>query len=97
MRVIAKKILREFWGKYTDSEQQLKSWYSETSKANWKSPNELKAEYTKVSILKSGRAVFNICGNKYRLIVDINYERQWMFIRFIRTHDEYDKVDADKI
>jgi len=97
MRVIAKKILREFWGKYTDSEQQLKSWYSETSKANWKSPNELKAEYTKVSILKSGRAVFNICGNKYRLIVDINYERQWMFIRFIGTHDEYDKVDADKI
>jgi len=97
MRVIAKKILREFWGKYTDSEQQLKSWYNETSKANWKSPNELKAEYTKVSILKSGRAVFNICGNKYRLIVDINYERQWMFIRFIGTHDEYDKVDADKI
>ncbi len=97
MRVIAKKILREFWGKYTDSEQQLKSWYNETSKANWKSPNELKAEYAKVSILKSGRAVFNICGNKYRLIVDINYERQWMFIRFIGTHDEYDKVDAEKI
>lgn len=97
MRVIAKKILREFWVKYTDSEQQLKTWYKEASKAVWESPNDIKDEYAKASILKSGRVVFNICGNKYRLIVDINYERQWVFIRFIGTHKEYDKVDTDKI
>jgi mRNA interferase HigB len=97
MRVIAKKILRDFWGKYTDSEQQLKTWYKEALKANWKSPNEIKNEYAKASILKSGRVVFNICGNKYRLIVDINYDRQWIFIRFIGTHIEYGKIDADKI
>ncbi|MBW6536441.1 MAG: type II toxin-antitoxin system HigB family toxin [Mariniphaga sp.] len=97
MRVIAKKILRDFWGKYTYSEEQLKTWYKEASKAKWKNPNQIKGEYTKASILKSGRVVFNIGGNKYRLVVDINYERQWVFIRFIGTHNEYDKIDADKI
>lgn len=97
MRVIAKKILRDFWQKHADSEEQLKSWYKEASKANWKNPVDIKAEYTSASILKSGRVVFNICRNKYRLIVDINYVRQWIFIRFIGTHQDYDKVDADKI
>ena len=97
MRVVAKKILRDFWEKYTDSEQQLKTWYKEASKANWKNPIEIKDVYAKASILKSGRVVFNICGNKYRLITDINFERQWIFIRFIGTHIEYNKVDADKI
>ena len=97
MRVVAKKILREFWEKYTDSEEQLKTWYKEASKADWNNPAEIKEEYVKASILKSGRVVFNICGNKYRLIVDINYKRHWVFIRFIGTHKEYDKIDADKV
>jgi mRNA interferase HigB len=76
MRVIAKKILRDFWEKYTDSEDQLKTWYKEASRANWISPADIKNEYPKVSILKGGRVVFNICGNKYRLIAHINYLRQ---------------------
>lgn len=97
MRVIAKKILREFWDKHADSEEQLKTWYKEASQANWNAPADIKAEYSRVSILKSGRAVFNICYNKYRLIVDINYQRKWVFIRFIGAHKEYDKIDADKI
>ena len=97
MRVIAKKILREFWVKHNDAEHQLKTWFKEATKANWKNPNDIKAKYAKASILKSGRVVFNICGNSQRLIVDINYPRQWVFIRFIGTHKEYDKVDADKI
>jgi mRNA interferase HigB len=97
MRVIAKKALRDFWQKHADSAEQLKTWYREASKANWKSPVDIKAEYANASILKSGRVVFNICGNKYRLIVEINYIRQWVFIRFIGTHTEYDKVDAEKI
>lgn len=95
MRVIAKKILREFWQKYSDSEEQLKTWYKETSRADWSSPNDIKAEYAKASILKGSRVVFNICGNKYRLIVEVNYPRRWIFIRFIGTHSDY--VDADKI
>ncbi|HBS88656.1 MAG: addiction module toxin RelE [Bacteroidetes bacterium GWF2_38_335] len=97
MRVIAKKILRDFWEKKTDSEEQLKTWYKESSKSSWKTPGEILSEYPKASILKGGRVVFNICGNKYRLIVQINYIRQWVFIRFIGTHNEYDKIDADKI
>ena len=97
MRVFAKKILREFWVKHNVAEQQLKTWYKEVSKANWSNPNDIKAEYAKASILKSGRVVFNICGNKYRLIVEINYERQWAFVRFIGTHTQYDKIDAEKI
>ena len=71
MRVIAKKILREFWKKHADSEQHLKTWYNEASKAIWNTPAEIKAEYTSASILKNGRAVFNICGNKYRLIDEL--------------------------
>jgi len=97
MRVIAKKILRNFWSKHSDSEQQLKTWYKEASKASWSNPSEIKNEYARASILKSGRVVFDICGNKYRLVVDINYDRYWVFIRFIGTHSEYDNIDADKI
>jgi mRNA interferase HigB len=97
MRVVAKRILREYWEKQTDSEDQLKTWYREASKALWTFPSNIKSEYPKASILKSGRVVFNICDNKYRLIVKINYLRQWVFIRFIGTHNDYDNIDADKI
>ena len=97
MRVVAKRILREFWEKQTDSEDQLKTWDREASKAFWTSPANIKSEYPKASILKSGRVVFNICSNKYRLIVQINYLRQWVFIRFIGTHKDYDNINADKI
>ncbi|MBL4623784.1 MAG: type II toxin-antitoxin system HigB family toxin [Flavobacteriales bacterium] len=97
MRVFAKKILREFWEKHNDAEQQLKTWYKEASKAKWITPNDIKAEYIKASILKNGRAIFNICGGSYRLIVDVNYDRQWVFVRFIGTHGDYDKIDSEKI
>ena len=97
MRVVAKKALRDFWLMHNDAEDQLKTWYKEASGAQWATPNDIKAAYAKASILKSGRVVFNICGNKYRLVVDINYVRQWVFIRFIGSHEAYDKIDADKI
>ena len=97
MRVFAKKILREFWVKQNDSEEQLKTWYKEASKAIWTTPKDIKSVYVKASILKSGRVVFDICGNKYRLIVEVNYERQWVFIRFIGTHTDYGKIDAEII
>ncbi|RUA33294.1 MAG: type II toxin-antitoxin system HigB family toxin [Bacteroidetes bacterium] len=97
MRVIAKKILREFWEEHAETEEQLKTWYKEASKALWNNPTDIKNEYAKSSILKGGRVVFDICGNKYRLVVDINYERQWVFIRFIGTHSDYDKIDANTI
>ena len=64
---------------------------------NWKSPNDIKKTYANASILKSGRIVFNIKGNSYRLIVKFNFEKQWAFIRFVGTHAEYDKINADTI
>ena len=97
MRVIAKKILREFWEKHSDCEQQLKSWFKEASKAEWSNPNEIKAEYPSASILEDNRICFNIKGNHYRLIVKINYDYQMVWIRFIGTHSEYDKIDCSTI
>jgi mRNA interferase HigB len=97
VRVIAKKILREFWESHVDCEQTLKSWFLEASKATWKNPNEIKQEYPSASILNDNRVVFNIKGNKYRLIVRINYDYQMVWIRFIGTHSEYDKINATKI
>ena len=97
MRVIAKKILREFWETHSDCEQQLKSWYQEADKATWKNHNELKVDFPSASILNYNRVCFNIKGNNYRLIVRINFNYQMMWIRFIGTHAEYDKIDANKI
>ena len=97
VRVIAKKILRDFWEIHKDCEQQLKSWYQEADKAIWKNPNELKVDFPSASILNDNRICFNIKGNNYRLIVRINYHYQMIWIRFIGTHAEYDKIDANKI
>lgn len=97
MRVIAKRTLREYWEQNPDSEIQLTSWYREAIRVNWQNPNEIKGQFTSASILKNSRVVFNIAGNKYRLIVEINYKRGWVFIRFVGTHKEYDKIDANTI
>lgn len=97
MRVLAKKTLRDFWFKYPDCEQQLKAWFKETEDAVWKNTNQLKKDYPSASILINNRVVFNIKGNKYRLIVRINFNYQMVWIRFIGTHAQYDKIDAAKI
>ncbi len=97
MRIISKKTLREFWVKHTDSEQQLKAWYQEVNTADWKNPKRIKKEYPSASFLADNRVVFNIKGNTYRLIVKINYEYRIVWVRFIGTHAEYDKIDATKI
>ena len=97
MRVIAKKTLREFWQKHKDCEQQLKSWYQETSKAKWKSPKDIKREYPSASFLADNRVVFNIKGNHYRVICKINYDYLIVWIRFVGTHANYDTIDATKI
>ena len=97
MRRIVKKILRDFWLKHPDCEQQLKSWYNEAEIATWKTPNEIKRDYPSASILENNRIVFNIKGNNYRLIIKLNYHYQMVWIRFIGTHAQYDKIDATTI
>ncbi len=96
-RIFAKSTLREFWLNHPDSEQYLKTWYDTANNSDWKTPNDIKSTYASASILKDNRVVFNIKGNTYRLVVKINYEKQWIFIRFVGTHGEYDKIDANTI
>jgi len=97
VRVIARKALREYWAKHNDVESALKSWYSEVEKSEWNSPKNIKVDFPSASILSDNRVVFNIKGNKYRLIVKINYDFKIVWIRFIGTHSEYDKVNANTI
>ena len=97
MRIISKKTLREFWEKHKDSEQQLKSWFQETNSVEWKNPKQIKKEYPSASFLADNRIVFNIKGNKYRLIVKINYDHNILWVRCIGTHAEYDKINATKM
>lgn len=96
-RIFAKGALRDFWENRSDAEQYLKTWYDTAINADWKSPSDIKKSYANASVLKSGRIVFNIRGNNYRLVTKINFEKQWIFIRFIGTHEEYDKIDANTI
>jgi len=97
MRVIAKRTLREFWEKRGDCEQQLKAWYHEAERARWRSPNDVLKDYPTASILGQNRMCFNIKENKYRLIVKVNFHYAVMWIRFVGTHAEYDKIDANNI
>ncbi len=95
--IIAKRTLREFWEKHPDAAGSLQAWYAEAKAAEWKTPTEVKAQFRSASILKDSRVVFNICGNKYRLIVKINYDHGIIRIRFVGTHKEYDTIDAETV
>ncbi|MGD1863790.1 MAG: type II toxin-antitoxin system HigB family toxin [Phormidesmis sp.] len=101
MRIIARRTLREFYSqnnaKYADAKPGLDAWYQEAKKAEWRNPGDIKKLYKSASILKGGRVVFNIAGNKYRLIVWINYAAQIVYICFIGTHRQYDKIDAETV
>jgi mRNA interferase HigB len=97
MRIISKKILREFWATYTNSEQSLRAWHSKTKSAKWDTSSEIKNDYKNASFVANNRVIFNIKGNKYRLVVAINYDYQIVYIRFVGTHTEYDKIDVTKI
>jgi mRNA interferase HigB len=96
-RIFSKSTLRAFWEKHADAEQYLKTWYDTAMNTEWKSPSDIKQMYANASILKDSIIVFNIKGNSYRLVAKINYEKQWIFIRFIGTHTDYDKIDANTI
>lgn len=97
MRIISKKALRQFWLREPDSELELKAWHAEAKGADWKTPADVKAQYANASILKRGRVVFNICGNKYRLVVHVNYAVGIVFVRFVGTHQAYDRIDAETV
>ena len=94
MRIVALKALRDFWRLYPDAEQPLKSWADEVRKAAWRQPADIKITFRNVSILQNSRAVFNIRGNHYRLIVSVAYGFEAVYVKFLGAHAQYDAVDA---
>ena len=100
MRVIALSTLRSFWEdnpSFGDAKEPILAWYRHTLRADWALPAEVKADFRHASILRDGRVVFNIAGNKYRLVVAVKYTAQIVFIRFAGTHAQYDAIDAEEV
>lgn len=97
MRVIARRALREFWQRHPRAEQPLRAWYVEASKATWSRPQEIKDSYRHVSFMGDNRVVFNIGRNRYRLITHVNYDYSIVYIRFVGTHAEYDRIDPETV
>ena len=99
LRIIKIKTLKDFWSdpKYSNSEEPLKSWYAIAKSADWATPKDVKDQFGNASIIRDNRVVFNIAGNKYRLIVKFNYPYGVGYIRFIGTHKQYDDIDAEAI
>lgn len=97
MRIIARSTLVDFWINHPTSKEPLEAWYKETERADWKNTEDIKIRYQSASFLGDNRVCFNISGNHYRLIVKINYAYHVVYIRFIGTHSEYDKINAETI
>ncbi len=100
MRIIALSTLKAFLNRssaQTDAREPMMAWYNQVKKADWATPADVKREIRRASILKDGRVVFNVAGNKYRIVVWINYPYRVVYIRFIGTHRQYDEIDAQKI
>lgn len=97
MRILTKKRLREYWETHPQAEQPLKRWHDYVRKADWSSPVDVKRDYHTANILPDNRVVFNIGGNNYRIIVKIEYRFQDVYVRFIGTHTEYDRIDATTV
>ena len=97
MRIISKRPLREFWKRHADAEESLLAWYREVEKEDWDTPVKVKARYPNASILDDNRVVFNIRGNTYRLVVKINYPGRIVYVRFVGTHADYDRVNVREV
>jgi mRNA interferase HigB len=97
MRIYSKSTLRDFWEEHAEAQEPLKTWYAMAETARWNSPAEVKRLHPNASILRNNRVVFPIKGNNYRLIAAIHYDTQRLFVRFVGTHAEYDRIDAETI
>ena len=97
MRIISIKKLKDFWQKHADAEQQLKAWYAEVKNSDWNNHAAITKLFRTASILPNNRVVFNIKGNKYRIVTAINYDYKIVYIRFVGTHAEYDNINAGEI
>jgi mRNA interferase HigB len=94
MRVISVKALREFWKRHPDAEQSLRTWHDHVSRVSWRTPEDIKRDFASASFLANNSVVFNIHGNNYRLVTIIAYRVGIVYVRFVGTHQEYDRIDA---
>jgi mRNA interferase HigB len=94
MRIISVRTLKEWHIAYPKAMQSLLAWHEEVVKAEWSTPNELKSQFQNASIISDKRVIFNIHGNSFRWIVDIEYRLKIVFIVWFGTHQEYDKIDS---
>lgn len=99
MRILTKRTLRAFWEHPANrnSERALRHWYEIAECADWSGPHDVKAQFGNASVVGGNRVVFNIAGNRYRMVVKFNYTKRLGFVRFIGTHEEYDRIDAEQI
>ncbi|MEZ4732978.1 MAG: type II toxin-antitoxin system HigB family toxin [Caldilineaceae bacterium] len=97
MHLVSIQTLRKFWKLHPDAEKPLRAWYEAVTQAQWRTPAEIKADFATASFLGNNRVVFNIKGNDYRLVVIVEYRMGRMFVRFVGTHAEYDRIDAERI
>ena len=97
MRVYSRRTLREFWERNPDAQQALQAWYINVKHANWKTPSDIKASYQTASFLANGRVVFNIKGHSYRVVVVVEYSHGSIYIRFVGTHSQYNRIDVNTI
>ncbi len=97
MRVLATRALREFWSRHPDAQTPLIAWYDDARESDWATPGDIKRRYASASFLASNRVVYNLGGNKYRLVARINYAYGLVYVRFIGTHAAYDRIDAETI
>lgn len=97
MQVVSKKTLVEYYKTHKETKNQLEAWFFEVKKAEWDTPQDVKEKYGSASIIGNNRVVFNIKGNKYRLVAKINYKMKIVYIRFFGTHKDYNKINAEEI
>lgn len=97
MRIISRRVLRDFWEKHPDACVPLQTWFHDVERANWTTPAEIKRIFQNASFVASNRVVFNIKGNRYRLVVVVVYQHGVVYIRFVGTHEEYDRIDVTTI
>lgn len=97
MRIVSKKKIVDYYTKHAGSKTALEEWYKKSSKAEWNSLNELKKQFLHADYVGNNRVVFNIKGNDYRLVAIVIYVSKKLYIRWIGTHAEYDKIDAKNI
>jgi mRNA interferase HigB len=97
MKIVAIGTLRRFWNRYPDSEQALKAWFDEAKHARWTTPQQIRNRYASVSFVGRNRVVFNIKGNDYRLVVAVAYRFQAVYIKFVGTHAQYDRIEVETV